>query len=159
MPRPNDVGVGTAIFILNEKGQILLMKRKGAHAAGTWQVPGGWVDRENKTLFSAIAREAAEETGLTIWKAAQVGTSTEDHKDLGARSVTVYFVSHPNQWEGEPTILEPHKAAELEWFYLNSLPSPLFPALDEGIFLLREHLANWRLAAPIFYGAGNQIFY
>ena len=44
MPRPNNVGVGTALLIFNRDRKVLLGKRKGAHRAGCWAPPeAGWI--------------------------------------------------------------------------------------------------------------------
>ena len=68
MTRPNDVGVGTAVLITRKimrstgrfgnvwHPQVLLGKRRGAHGAGLWSLPGGWIDRSDATLEEAAAR-------------------------------------------------------------------------------------------------------
>lgn len=138
MPRPNDVGVGIAVFILNDQDQILLLKRSGAHAAGCWSTPGGWVDRTDKSLLEVVKREALEEVGIDIRFAEQIGATTEDHPEAGIRSVTVYHLAH--LWTGTPTILEPNKASDLQWFDLDKVPQERFPALTEGLLFLERAL-------------------
>lgn len=46
-------------------GQLLLIRRGHAPAAGTWSVPGGHVN-PGETLHEAVVRETAEETGLEV---------------------------------------------------------------------------------------------
>ena len=92
MPRPENVGVGIAVVILDRDGRVLLLRRSGAHAAGRWSVPGGWVDAEDASLLDAVRREAREEVEVEVVEAHQVGATTEYHEDLGVRTVTVYFL-------------------------------------------------------------------
>ena len=138
MPRPNDVGVGVALIVLNEKREILLGKRKGAHRAGHWAFPGGWIDRPDQSTLVTCQREALEEAGLTVHKAQQFHWTTEDHPEIEARGVTLYHVSHDYQWAGVPKVMEPHKCEKWEWFPLSDLPEPLFPGLSEAVDVLLE---------------------
>ena len=127
MPRPSDVGVGTAVVILNKKGQVLLGKRKGAHAAGCWSVPGGWLDRSDTNTIDAVIREVYEETGLTLQECAQAGWTTEDHPELECRTVTLYHLAGWGSWYGEPVVMEPNKCESWEFFDTDNLPTPMFP--------------------------------
>lgn len=131
MPKPDDVGVGTAVLIFNEDGQVLLGKRKGSHRAGHWSCPGGWLDREDQTSSEAVIREAAEEVGLSLASAVPLTWTSEDHPDIGVRTVTLYHVCL--NWSGEVQLLEPDKCGEWSWFDLDSLPSPLFPGVKGAI--------------------------
>ncbi len=54
-----------AVFIQNHSGELLVCVRKKDPAAGTWDLPGGFVD-ENETVVQAVARELYEELGLSI---------------------------------------------------------------------------------------------
>ena len=61
-PRPG-LTVDTAIIMASEPPKILLIKRKKDPFAGTWALPGGFVD-EGERLIDAAARELKEETSL-----------------------------------------------------------------------------------------------
>jgi 8-oxo-dGTP diphosphatase len=137
MPRPNDVGVGTALIVLNEKQEILLGKRKGAHRAGHWCCPGGWIDRSDTSTSDAVIREALEEAGLTVHIVSHLGWTTEDHPELGVRTITLYHFAEPDHWEGEASVMEPDKCEEWGWFPLNDLPDPLFPGIEGMVDLLQ----------------------
>lgn len=121
-----------------------MLKRQGAHAAGKWSFPGGWIDRSDSSLLDVAKREALEETGLTLFSARQVGATTEDHPDLGVRTVTIYFIAGCLNWTGEPTIKEPAKCSEMGWFDLNNLPAEVFPALMEGVKFVKSYLDIFR---------------
>ena len=52
-------------FILNEKGEILIEKRKMEPAKGTADLPGGFSDL-NETAEESVIREVKEETNLDV---------------------------------------------------------------------------------------------
>ena len=53
----------TVAFILNEKDELLVVRRKNEPAKGTLDLPGGFVDMD-ETGEEGVAREVKEETGL-----------------------------------------------------------------------------------------------
>lgn len=53
----------TVALILNEKNELLVVRRKNEPAKGTLDLPGGFVDM-NETGEQGVAREVKEETGL-----------------------------------------------------------------------------------------------
>ena len=55
----------TVAFILNEKEELLVVRRKNEPAKGTLDLPGGFVDMD-ETGEEGMAREVKEETGLDV---------------------------------------------------------------------------------------------
>lgn len=55
----------TVAFIINEKDELLVVRRKNDPAKGTLDLPGGFVDME-ETGEEGISREVMEETGLEV---------------------------------------------------------------------------------------------
>ena len=55
----------TVAFIQNEKGELLVVRRKNEPAKGTLDLPGGFVDMD-ETGEEGVAREVKEETGLEV---------------------------------------------------------------------------------------------
>lgn len=53
----------TVAFILNEKHELLVVRRKNEPAKGTLDLPGGFCDMD-ETAEQGIIREVEEETGL-----------------------------------------------------------------------------------------------
>ncbi|MHC4520827.1 MAG: NUDIX domain-containing protein, partial [Planctomycetota bacterium] len=63
-PRPM-VTVDAAVFgFFDERVALLLIQRKHYPYEGQWAIPGGFVEMDEE-LEDAVARELAEETGLT----------------------------------------------------------------------------------------------
>jgi len=61
----NEIRVGSAVILENEKGEILLIKRKYNPAKGRWVLPGGGIKFGENSKETA-KRELKEETGLDI---------------------------------------------------------------------------------------------
>ncbi len=117
--------VGVAVYITNEKGEILLLLRKGGHAAGVWGAPGGHLENQESFLDCA-KREIKEEVNSEVGDIEVLGVvnnifNSEKHYvnvDVWAKDIT-----------GEVKNLEPEKCEKLGWFSLNNLPSPIIITL------------------------------
>jgi 8-oxo-dGTP diphosphatase len=137
MPRDPRIGVGTAVFLINDREEFLLMQRAGSHAAGSYALPGGWMDYEDATPKNGACRELQEELGIQIPSISSLlflTISHEAHEKDGDRfkSITIYYVCY-TRWAGEPTIMEPEKCQKLLWHPLGE-PAP-FPSFSnlEGV--------------------------
>jgi 8-oxo-dGTP diphosphatase len=127
--------VGLGVYILNEKGQVLLTKRAGSHWAETWCPPGGHLEF-GESFFACGKRETKEEVDLDISEAEVVGITNDVDLDAQKHYVTLHLKS--SQWSGTPKIMEPEKCTEIGWFDLDKLPSPLALCNDnffQGDFL------------------------
>ena len=60
-----NIAAATACFIKNERGELLVARRKKEPAKGTLDLPGGFVDMDENGE-EAIVREIKEETNLEI---------------------------------------------------------------------------------------------
>ena len=70
--------VGAVIF--DTGGRLLLVKRAGPPAQGTWSIPGGRVEADESDE-QAVVREVREETGLRVIVVREVGTVLRDGLD------------------------------------------------------------------------------
>lgn len=72
--------VGTGIFILNDKNQVLFQKRTGGYGADTWGLPGGHLELYESFLENAI-REIKEETDLDVESVEVLGVTNDIEKE------------------------------------------------------------------------------
>jgi 8-oxo-dGTP diphosphatase len=116
--------VGIAIVVVQE-GKVLMGKRKGSIAAGSWAFPGGHLEY-GETPIECAARELLEETGLQAVSLKE-GSWTNNIIE-GTHYVTLFILI--DKFTGVPKLLEPDKCEGWSWFSLNDLPKPLFPSLQ-----------------------------
>ena len=107
--------------------EVLLQLRRGTgYLDEHWASVAGHVER-GESVFDAARREALEEVGvsdleLEPWCAMQRTGETGEPID---ERVDYFFTS--TSWTGTPRIVEPQKCAQLGWFNLAALPSPVVP--------------------------------
>lgn len=116
------VRVGIGVFVCRG-GRFLMARRRGAHGAGTWSVPGGHLEFGESFEDTAV-REVAEETGVQIAGVRFAAVTNDVFTDEDRHYVTVWMLS--DHVSGEPRILEPDKCTALAWHGLDDLPEPLF---------------------------------
>lgn len=104
----------TVDAIISNGKEIVLIRRKNEPYG--WALPGGFVDI-GETVEQAVAREALEETGLTITDLKLVGVYSNPKRDPRFHTVSIAFCA---QAEGDPTGGD--DAAEAVYFQISSLP-------------------------------------
>ncbi len=120
-----NVAVGTAVIIVKD-GNVLVMRRIGAHEAGTWAFPGGHLEM-GETFKECVERETFEEVGIKLSNVRQYCT-TNDIFAKDKHYVTIVMIA---DWEyGLTTIKEPTKCTEVRWVKPNELPKPLFLSVE-----------------------------
>lgn len=117
---------GIAIWLLNDKNEVLMMKRQGSHGAGTWAPPGGKLEM-GESIHDCLKRETKEEVDVEIGDIEFIGV-TNDIFSQDKHYITVFYKSL--NWSGEPKIMEPDKCAEIGWFNVHNLPQPLFLSIE-----------------------------
>ena len=103
----------------NGAPEILLVRRRFAPKLGLWSLPSGFMDFGERQI-DALAREVAEETGLTLTSASLL--SVEDaSEDPRTHALLIAFIAH--EWSGEPRPGD--DASEIEWFSIDALPADM----------------------------------
>lgn len=106
---------------------LLQLRRDTGYLDDHWAAAvAGHVER-GESVHDAARREAAEEVGVggvevEAWCAMQRTGTSGDPVD---ERVDYFFTAMT--WTGTPRIMEPRKCADLRWFNLETLPTPVAP--------------------------------
>ncbi len=122
----DQVRVGVAVFVCNEKGDILIGHRRGSHGSGQWGLPGGHLE-PGETPENCAIREAQEEAGIKVGNAVPLGFSN-DIFESGKHYITLFMKA--DHLSGAVRVCEPEKNEEWRWASLDNLPRPLFLPLE-----------------------------
>lgn len=113
-PRPTN-----GLISENEKGEILLVKRKDNPKKGYWDVPGGFVDI-NETLEESMRREIKEELEVEL-RDLEYFTSTKDrylYKGLNYYTLAFLFTGKVDSNK----IIPRDDITEIKFFPKNKIP-------------------------------------
>jgi len=136
-PRPA-VTVDIALLRPGHSGnEILLIRRGDAPFAGSWALPGGFVDAD-EDLPDAARRELFEETGLTGIALEQLRAYGTPGRDPRGHTVSIVYLGTTGS---DTQARAGSDAAEARWFRLNALPTLAFDH-DEIIDYLRQKLGS-----------------
>lgn len=80
-------------FILNEKGELLVERRKNEPAKGTLDLPGGFCDI-GESAEEGVVREVKEETGLEVTQAKYIFSipNVYLYSGMDIRTLDMFFV-------------------------------------------------------------------
>jgi 8-oxo-dGTP diphosphatase len=131
-PRPA-LTVDIAIVTREARPKVLLIRRKNEPFAGSWALPGGFVD-ENERLGDAARRELKEETGIVTTSIEQLYTAGDPGRDPRGWTVSVVYLAQVNENDVKPQAAD--DAAEAAWHPLDELPVLAF---DHTMLLARVH--------------------
>lgn len=136
-PRPM-VTVDAVVFaVLTGKTEVLLIKRKKDPYKGQWAVPGGFVEMDEE-LEDAVARELAEETGLTGVRLEQLRAFGKCGRDPRGRQISIAFIGTIT--EGQDKVRAGDDAADARWFNIRNLPENMAFDHDEMVHTAIERL-------------------
>jgi len=125
----------TDAWIRDRSGRLLLVRRGHPPFQGSWALPGGFCDW-GETTEEACAREAKEETGLTVKVGELLGVYSRPGRDPRGQTVSLVYACRPVRGKA----LGGDDAAEARWFTPRELRAVEF-AFDHGE-VVREHLGR-----------------
>ncbi|HLN77947.1 MAG TPA: NUDIX domain-containing protein [Nocardioidaceae bacterium] len=119
--------------------EVLLQLREGTgYMDDHWATAAAGHVERGESVFEAAAREASEELGVTdlelrplcaMHRTGATGDPIDERVDYFLLAVA---------WSGKPRIIEPDKCADLRWFGLDELPTPVVPHELQVIEALRD---------------------
>ncbi len=130
--------IGCAVLVINDQNQVLLGKRKSGYNSGTYGLPGGRVDGDERMVDGAV-RELQEETGLVAKEIKYVGVVKEWQQTKNF----IHFIYVCKAWDGQPETMEPGKCDGWGWYDLDDLPENV----------LKGH----KLAVELYLGGSQMI--
>jgi 8-oxo-dGTP diphosphatase len=119
--------VGVAAVVLNEQGEVLLV-RHTYRPKLPWGLPGGWLER-GENARQAVEREVLEETGLHVYALKVIYAGS----DRDVSRVDMVFLA---RLEGG-TFRASAEVSECGFFALDALP-PVMPTQKEFIQMAVE---------------------
>ena len=94
MPFPPTPALTTDCVVFDERGYVLLIRRKNEPFGGSYALPGGFVD-VGEQVEDACRRELSEETGLQVGELRLVGVYSDPKRDPRGHTVSAAFLIRP----------------------------------------------------------------
>lgn len=125
-----DNPVPAAIALIVHRGRVLLARRARPPYAGTWDLPGGFVEA-GETPEQALVRELREEIGVGVRRARLVGFATDRYGRGGFPVLAAIYRVTPTSLAMRAS----DDVAEVRWFAIARLPwrAIAFPGLRRGL--------------------------
>jgi 8-oxo-dGTP diphosphatase len=129
--------IGAFIIVRNDKGEVLLGKRKNGYKHGVYGCPGGRLDKE-ESLEACAKRELFEETSLKAITLTYLGVVREwqDKHNF------IHFAFVCDDYQGMLENAEPDKCEGWEYSSLDNLPKLILPAHSAALKLLKGNVVN-----------------
>jgi 8-oxo-dGTP diphosphatase len=123
-PRPMLTADVVVIASAAEDARVLLIRRGNSPFAGSWALPGGFVE-QGEQVAEAAPRELAEETGLRLDSGSLelLGVYDTPGRDPRGWTVSAVYVAHVAD---ESAVAGADDASDARWFKLEELPELAF---------------------------------
>ncbi len=112
-------GVSVAATVVDDRGLVLAVRRRGDPYAGRWEMPGGVLE-PGETLYEGVIREVLEETGVTV----EPGRLTGVYQNMARGRISLVFRCRVVAGQPKPT----DEAAEVRWL----TPAEVRERMDES---------------------------
>lgn len=119
------------VFLLRPGSQgrdevLLQLRQNTGYMDGHWAAAAAGHVERGETAYNAARREAHEEIGVEVGDLTFV-TSMQRTRHADPIDERIDFFFTCRSWRGEPRVVEPQKAAAMDWFPLDALPDPVVP--------------------------------
>jgi 8-oxo-dGTP pyrophosphatase MutT (NUDIX family) len=114
------------VFFLRGQHVLLQLRQNTGFMDDHWAAAAAGHVEQGETAYDAARREAREEVGVTD-PTLEFVTAMQRTRGGEPIDERIDFFFTCRTWTGEPRIMEPAKAAALEWFPLDGLPDPVVP--------------------------------
>jgi 8-oxo-dGTP diphosphatase len=114
--------VDVVLLAQDPPASVLLVERGGDPFKGSWALPGGFVEGDER-VASAAARELREETGIEAGPLQLLGVYDTPGRDPRGPTVSVVFVMRAAEELGATGADD---AADARWFEVGALPQLAF---------------------------------
>jgi 8-oxo-dGTP diphosphatase len=105
---------------------LLQLRQNTGYMDDHWAAAAAGHVERGETAYDAARREAGEEIGVELGDLTFV-TSMQRTQHAEPIDERIDFFFTCRSWRGEPRIVEPQKAAAMDWFPLDALPEPVVP--------------------------------
>lgn len=105
---------------------LLQLRQNTGYMDGHWAAAAAGHVERGETAYNAARREAHEEIGVEVGDLTFV-TSMQRTRHADPIDERIDFFFTCRSWRGEPRVVEPQKAAAMDWFPLDALPDPVVP--------------------------------
>ncbi len=127
-----DPKVGVGVLVVNEAGEVLLVRRTMRPEIGRWSLPAGYLDQGEGPQVTAV-REVLEETGLHVTIDGLLGVYHNPPEQGGA---SIFILYRGRVIGGE--LHAGDDADAVAFFCLDALPDVAFASTKAAIAALRK---------------------
>ena len=122
---PEKYLVATDVVVItdDEQPEVLLIQRKNPPYQNAWALPGGFVERDEDLPEGAL-RELAEETGIILKEAVQIGAYGKPGRDPRGRVISIAFTACVKKQNLKPKAAD--DAKNVAWHSVAQLPPLAF---------------------------------
>ncbi|MFZ3301932.1 MAG: NUDIX domain-containing protein [Microgenomates group bacterium] len=123
-PKPS-----VGIFLFNQNGELLLIKRSIDPGKGLWGIPGGFIN-PNETLIEAAKRESLEEIGYSPDSFSYFNSyyGDYDYKGVVYKTISTIFVAKID--DDNRIKISDDESSEFKFFRINDISSEMIGTED-----------------------------